>query len=169
MRNELPELRFAVEYGRSLALEHAYPTLEMERHGPSDVRRVCFAELVAEPAVKLLVGHAHFDSKALAALLSPHADGFELTHSTPDGPGLLEISARGVSKASGLAGLCAQRGIGADEVMAFGDMPNDLPMLMWAGRPYAMANAHPDVLGAMIERAPSNDEDGVAVVLEQWF
>jgi hydroxymethylpyrimidine pyrophosphatase-like HAD family hydrolase len=42
-------------------------------------------------------------------------------------------------------------------------------MLAWAGRPYAMANAHPDVLAAIPRRAPSNNDDGVAVVLEQFF
>jgi len=50
-------------------------------------------------------------------------------------------------------------------VVAFGDMPNDLPMLAWAGTPYAMANAHPTVLAAAAHVAPSNDEDGVAQVL----
>lgn len=51
--------------------------------------------------------------------------------------------------------------------MAFGDMPNDLPMLAWAGTGYAMANAHPDVLAATDHVAPSNDEDSVAQVVER--
>jgi hydroxymethylpyrimidine pyrophosphatase-like HAD family hydrolase len=51
-------------------------------------------------------------------------------------------------------------------VWAFGDMPNDLPMLAWAGTSYAVANAHPDVLGAVTHHTASNDEDGVAVALE---
>jgi hypothetical protein len=46
-------------------------------------------------------------------------------------------------------------------------MPNDLPMLAWAGRGYAMANAHPDVLAAAEHMAPSNDDDGVAQVVEK--
>lgn len=50
--------------------------------------------------------------------------------------------------------------------MAFGDYPNDLPMLAWAGRAVAVANAHPDVLAAATEVTASNDEDGVAAVLE---
>jgi hydroxymethylpyrimidine pyrophosphatase-like HAD family hydrolase len=56
-----------------------------------------------------------------------------------------------------------------EEVVAFGDMPNDLEMLGWAGTSYAMANAHPDVLAAAALRAPSNEEDGVAQVLEALF
>ena len=51
--------------------------------------------------------------------------------------------------------------------MAFGDMPNDLPMLAWAGHAYAMANAHPTVRDAAPHLAPANDEDGVAQVIER--
>ena len=48
-------------------------------------------------------------------------------------------------------------------------MPNDLPMLAWAGHAVAVANAHPEVLGLAHEVTSSNDEDGVAKVLERWF
>jgi len=54
-------------------------------------------------------------------------------------------------------------------VIAFGDMPNDLPMLAWAGTAYAMANAHATVLAAVDHVAPGNDEDGVAAVLADLF
>ena len=80
---------------------------------------------------------------------------------------LLEISAAGVTKASALAALAARAGIPAAEVVAFGDMPNDLPMLAWAGRAVAVANAHPEVLAVADEVTASNDEDGVALVLER--
>jgi hypothetical protein len=46
-------------------------------------------------------------------------------------------------------------------------MPNDLPMIVWAGTSFAVANAHPDVIAAADHVCPSNDEDGVAQVLEQ--
>ena len=49
---------------------------------------------------------------------------------------------------------------------AFGDMPNDLPMLTWAGRSFAVANAHPEVLASATDHCPGNDEEGVAQVLE---
>jgi hydroxymethylpyrimidine pyrophosphatase-like HAD family hydrolase len=45
-------------------------------------------------------------------------------------------------------------------------MPNDLPMIEWAGRGIAVANAHPDVIAAADQVAPSNDDDGVAVTAE---
>jgi hydroxymethylpyrimidine pyrophosphatase-like HAD family hydrolase len=82
---------------------------------------------------------------------------------------LLEISAPGVTKASTLALLCADLGVRADEVIAFGDMPNDLPMLSWAGTSYAMADAHPTVVEAARHRAPGHDDDGVARVLAGVF
>ncbi|WP_180930314.1 HAD hydrolase family protein [Streptomyces sp. AJS327] len=78
----------------------------------------------------------------------------------------LEISGRGVSKASTLADCCAERGIRPEEVVAFGDMPNDLAMLSWAGTSYAMANAHPLVRRSTTHQAASNQEDGVAQVIE---
>ncbi|MGH3496499.1 MAG: HAD family hydrolase [Nocardioidaceae bacterium] len=81
--------------------------------------------------------------------------------------GLAEISAAGVTKAAALASWCTDLGIDQGEVWAFGDMPNDLPMLAWAGRSYAVANAHPDVLAMADRRCGSNDDDGVAEVLEQ--
>ena len=61
---------------------------------------------------------------------------------------MLEISAAGVTKATTLAVLCEDLGVEAEEVIAFGDMPNDIAMLTWAGTSYAMAYAHPTVIEA---------------------
>lgn len=80
--------------------------------------------------------------------------------------GLAELTPRGVTKASGLRDWCAEQGIAAHDVWACGDMPNDLPMLAWAGRALAVANAHPEVLAAADEVIGGNDDDGVAAVLE---
>ena len=65
-----------------------------------------------------------------------------------------------------LALLCADLGVEAADVIAFGDMPNDLPMLAWAGTSYAMADAHPDVAAVARHRAPSNADAGVVTVIE---
>jgi hydroxymethylpyrimidine pyrophosphatase-like HAD family hydrolase len=92
----------------------------------------------------------------------------EFTHSNST-DGLLEISAAGVSKAAALARFCDERGIGREDVVAFGDMPNDLPMLEWAGHGVAVANAHPEVLAAADEVTATNDDGGVAIVLERLF
>jgi hydroxymethylpyrimidine pyrophosphatase-like HAD family hydrolase len=87
-------------------------------------------------------------------------------HATWSIPGLVEISAAGVTKASALIGLCKTLGVEAADVVAFGDMPNDLPMLAWAGTSYAMANAHESVLALADHVAPPCEEEGVADVLE---
>jgi hydroxymethylpyrimidine pyrophosphatase-like HAD family hydrolase len=90
----------------------------------------------------------------------------ELTWSEPSAQ-LLEISAAGVSKGAGLAMVCAARGVDAGEVVVFGDMPNDLTMLTWAGRGVAMGNADPVVTAAADEVTLSHQQDGVAAVLER--
>ena len=79
---------------------------------------------------------------------------------------MLEMSAAGVTKATTLALLCAERGISPDEVLALGDMPNDIALLEWAGTSYAMGNAHHTVQAVADHVAPTNDEDGVARVIE---
>ena len=90
-----------------------------------------------------------------------------LTHSSYSG--LVEISAAGVTKAAGLAWYAARLGIDERDVLAFGDPPNDVPMLTWAGRAVAVANAHPAVLAIADEVTGPNTEDGVAAYLEQVF
>jgi hydroxymethylpyrimidine pyrophosphatase-like HAD family hydrolase len=87
-----------------------------------------------------------------------------VTHS---GAAFVEMSAAGVTKASGVRGLCERLGIGPGEVIAFGDMPNDLAMMRWAGRRVAVANAHADVLACADEVTASNDENGVALAIER--
>ena len=88
---------------------------------------------------------------------------------TYSGALLVEISAAGVTKAFALAAHCAELGIRPEQVIAFGDMPNDVPMLRFAGLGIAVANAHPDALAAADEITASNDEDGVALALERLF
>jgi hypothetical protein len=123
-------------------------------------------ELATDDVVKLLVRHGTLDPDGLLEAAREVAGELaELTHSSRTG--LLEISATGVTKAATLARIAGRHQISSDDVVAFGDMPNDLPMFAWAGRGYAMANAHADVLAATEHKAPSNDEDGVAQVVEK--
>ena len=74
--------------------------------------------------------------------------------------------APGISKADGLARHAARLGVGADRVIAFGDMPNDLSMFQWAGLAFAVGNAHPSVIAVADGVIGSVEEDGVAVFLE---
>ena len=88
-----------------------------------------------------------------------------MTHSSS--VGLLEVGARGVTKAIGLAELAESHGITAAEVVAIGDMPNDIPMLEWAGTSYAVANAHPAAKAAAGAVVGRNEDDAVAIVIEE--
>ena len=136
---------------------------------PRAPRSTRWHALIAEPAVKLMLRHRNLTADVLLERARSACGHLaEFSHSSVTDT-LLEISAAGVSKASALARLCRQRGVERDEVIAFGDMPNDLPMLAWAGRSVAVANAHPDVLAAADEVTASNDESGVALVLERLF
>lgn len=163
LRDALPELAFAVERGTSFGHE---PTYRPRSQVPDDVLVAHADELVAAPVAKLLARHDSMGpDELLAAAAEVVGDLATLTHASTGG--LLEISAAGVSKAVALEELAAGHGLGAADAVAFGDMPNDLTMLAWAGRGVAVANAHPDVLAAADEVTASNDEDGVAAVVER--
>ena len=122
-------------------------------------------EFVRDPVSKLVVQHPELSQVELYELAARLCgDDATVTYS---GQRLVEISGAGVTKALALAGVCADLGVDQADVLAFGDMPNDVPMLAWAGRSVAVANAHPEALAAADEVTASNDEDGVALVLER--
>ena len=133
-----------------------------------DNTEVSIDDLLSAPAIKLLIRKSGARSEDMAAELAKHV-GIEgdITFSTNNG--LVEIVPLGISKASGVEEIARPLGITSDEVVAFGDMPNDIPMLLWAGHGVAMGNAHPDVRAAADEVAAPNTEDGVARVLERWW
>ena len=92
----------------------------------------------------------------------------EATNSSSSG--MVEVSAAGVTKASALARVARTHAVTPQDVIAFGDMPNDLPMLTWAGRGVAMANGHPAVRAAAADvTEATNEDDGVAAYLERLF
>ena len=92
----------------------------------------------------------------------------ELTHA---GLGFIELLPPGITKATGLAVALERHGVGFADVLVFGDMPNDLPMIRAVveagGRAVAVANAHPAVLAAAPELTSGHDVDGVARYLEK--
>jgi len=165
LREALPDIAFAVETLDGFAHESTYqPRYDVGQ--ASTVARI--DRIYGEPAVKLLARHESLGSdELLAAAREVIGDDVEMTHSSTSG--LLEISAAGVSKASTLARICEERGIDASEVVAFGDMPNDLPMLVWAGLAYGVAGGHPEVLAAVDAVVDPPEDDGVARELEALF
>jgi Cof subfamily protein (haloacid dehalogenase superfamily) len=169
LRAEVPGVRLAVEVtdGRQMRHEVDWP---LRWDGDmADIRSIeSPEELFSVPAVKLLARAGTQDPDVFVKVVAGAVAGLaEATHSSNSG--LVEISAAGVTKAAGLAWLCARHGVSAEQVVAFGDMPNDLPMLAWAGRAVAVGNAHPSVLAVADVVVGSNDEDGVASYLESLF
>ncbi|NUR87483.1 MAG: HAD family hydrolase [Nonomuraea sp.] len=167
LRANVPGLAFSVEYEGGFAHESDY------RLGGWDSRavgglRVGTATLISRPCAKLLAFHPDMDPDEL----HPAVDrlvGHLVTATHSSGKGLIEMSAYGVTKATALAEFAERLGVEPAQVVAFGDMPNDLPMLSWAGTSYAVANAHQDVLAHCDHVTAANDDDGVAIVLEKLY
>ena len=142
------------------AYVHAWPNPD---HAPAER-----PELLGQPAVKMLARAPGLSSDAMVAALAPVVgDRADLTFSHPRG--LIEMSPPGVTKATGLEEVARRLGVGAADAVAFGDMPNDLEMLRWAGHGVAMGNAHPALLDVADEITATNGDDGLAVILERWF
>lgn len=158
-----PTGMMAVEYREGVGMEPAWheqvPRGSAQSVGPAH-------ELVQHAAAKILLkvpdtsGDAYIDAAAEAV-----GDLGVVTAS--GGLQLVEISARGVDKATTLATICAERSIPAPRVVAFGDARNDLPMLAWAGTGVAMGDAHPSVIAAADDVTGTCSEDGVACWIEQ--
>ncbi len=160
----IPGVVFAIETVDGIRLGDGFTG----RHDlPKETPRGPLAEVWDQDALKVLVRHPSVPFEDLReAVVSAVGD-----RATPSWSmeGLVEISAAGVTKAATLARVSAELGVGASDVVAFGDMPNDLAMLTWAGTAYAMGNAHASVLEVADHVAPTNDEDGVAAVLTELF
>ncbi|MFC9927018.1 HAD family hydrolase [Streptomyces sp. NPDC127190] len=137
-----------------------HPALPAVRVGRRD-------DLWCAPISKVLLRHATLSDDELAA--TARAVVGSLATVTMSGPGMVELQPRGVTKATGLALAAERLGTGADRALAFGDMPNDVPMFEWAGHGVAMANAHPELKAVADEVTLSNEDDGIAVVLERLF
>ncbi|APX01828.1 Cof-type HAD-IIB family hydrolase [Arthrobacter sp. QXT-31] len=124
--------------------------------------------LTAEDAVvKFLAIVREGTADEFLAQVSPAVGNLaSVTHSAPT-VAMLELAVPGINKAVTLAGYAASLGIDASDVVAFGDMPNDIEMLRWAGQGYAMASGHPEAIRAAGQQAPHFDDDGVAQILEE--
>nr|WP_203966479.1 HAD family hydrolase [Actinocatenispora thailandica] len=163
LQDRYPDVAFAAETNDGLRHEAHYPINEISPL----VRPGELAELIASPAIKLL---ARLDGApdAVAEQMSESLRGVaEVTRSSHDC--LIEISAAGVTKATGLAWVAQQYGVPPERIVAFGDMPNDLPMFGFVGHSVAMANAEPAVRAAADAVTTSNDDDGIADYLDRLF
>lgn len=142
------------------ALEDAAP-IQMMLCGPIDRMREAEAHLLSDPRVTNVDGDCAPNIEVtLHRTEYPHRDLC-----------IVDILPSGCSKASALLHLAELRGFGAGEILTIGDNWNDVSMLQMAGRSAVMANAPEDLRALATERgwtiAPSNDEDGVAAVIEE--
>ncbi|GAA1252162.1 HAD family hydrolase [Kitasatospora nipponensis] len=124
-------------------------------------------DLFTEPISKLYIQHPELTEDELAAAARRVAG--DLVGVTVAGESILELLPLGLSKATGLAVAARRLGLKAPDTLAFGDMPNDVPMFHWAAHGVAMANAHQELLEVADEVTESNADDGVALVLERLY
>ena len=162
LRAAVPGTSFAVERVDGIGLEPEF----RERYGiPEGSRRGPVAELFDRPALKLLARHEQLAPQEFWDV-AEEAVGGRLVITWSSTTALLEISAPGVTKASTLALVCAELGVDAADVVAFGDMPNDLPMLTWAGRGYAVAQGHPMLRQAGLATTDGPQPEAVGRMIE---
>ena len=167
LRRRQPGTRFGVEYGLEFRHEPAYhPRWDVDAPG---VGIAPLEELIRNPVAKLLARHEELDRDPFLALVE-EVVGDRATVTNSSHEALAEISAVGITKASGLAKVAARHGVGPEDVVVFGDMPNDIAAFDWVreagGRAVAMAHAHPDLLAAATDVTGTNEDDGVAAFLQ---
>jgi Cof subfamily protein (haloacid dehalogenase superfamily) len=167
LRRRQPDTWFAVEYGLEFRHEPIYkPRWDVDAPG---VAEATLDEMITAPVAKLLARHEDLPRDEFVALVEEVVgDRATVTNSSTDA--LAEISAAGVTKASGLAKVAARHGIDPEDVVVFGDMPNDIAAFEWVraagGRAVAMEHAHPDLLAVATDVTGSNEDDGVAAFLQ---
>jgi Cof subfamily protein (haloacid dehalogenase superfamily) len=163
VRKAFPDVVFAVESGLRMRHEAEYPV--RPDLGRTDQHLVDYAELISMPAEKLLVRAPEADPLEFWTTCAGLFDGL-VTPTHSGFRGLIEVSAAGVTKATGLAWVAQRCGVDREDVLAFGDMPNDIPMLTWAGRGVVVADAHPECAAIAHTVTTGNDADGVAAYLD---
>jgi hydroxymethylpyrimidine pyrophosphatase-like HAD family hydrolase len=163
LRRAIPGALFAVELERGFGREAGWTDGTLLP--APDALEADALELVTGPVVKLLLRHPTMPHAEVARRARDTVG--EAAVVTWAGTQVVEISAAGVTKARALQRLCERLGIRREEVVAVGDMENDLAMLAWAGHAVAVANAQQNVLDTADEITASNLDDGVAQVLER--
>ncbi|MDX2357841.1 HAD family hydrolase [Dietzia sp. PP-33] len=176
LRDRLPGSGIAAERLGADAADHQFvasPDYEHAWIQPEHLE-VGHSEVLARPVLKLLARVPGMPSADMVDALRGEVQHLaDVTYSTTNG--LIEFAARGVTKASALAGLAAATAASSavpsavPVTVAFGDMPNDLEMLRWADHGVAMGNAIASVHAVADEVTLTNDEAGLAHVLRRWW
>jgi Cof subfamily protein (haloacid dehalogenase superfamily) len=150
IRSQAPTARFIVE------------TAEGQRR-PVDASPASDAELISFGANKLLVLSEDNIGKLTQVVFAATTGIAEPTRSQD---AFVEVGPLGVTKASTLASLSRDWGVTQSNTIAYGDMPNDLATIKWAGLGVAVGNAHPSLKDAAnIVLDLTNEDDAVATHL----
>jgi Cof subfamily protein (haloacid dehalogenase superfamily) len=153
--------------GDVFLVEPGFQALMTERERLYDRRKLVptpLPKIVSEPTIKLCARHPEITPDELLDILD--AGRLPGCHPATSGAPFVEISRADVNKAAGLARICGPLQIGPEQVVAVGDAKNDVEMLRWAGVGVAVANAVPEALAAAGFTTASNDDDGLALVIE---
>lgn len=130
---------------------------------PYDV--VDLMQFINKPVAKVLFDCACIEDPSALHFQFPRECVCKFT----SGGMLGEVMSVRASKAAGLAALLARWSLSLGDVIAFGDDTPDIEMLRECGMGVAMGNAIPEVKGIADRVTLTNDEDGVAVVLEEMW
>jgi Cof subfamily protein (haloacid dehalogenase superfamily) len=171
IRTVVPDVSFAFESGTRFGYEPSYTTWAPDEGDDPAIFSGSVEEISSgEDFVKLLVqSKTVMADELLERVRTAVGDRLTATHSQVRDYGLVEVGAAGVNKGAMLARVCARLGIDARDVAAFGDMPNDVDMLTWAGRPHIVANAHARLHQLGFVTVPSNAESGVGRTIAGWL
>jgi Cof subfamily protein (haloacid dehalogenase superfamily) len=166
LEQAFPDAVLGVEQGFDFAVDESHHRTGVDLSWIEGLRVGPIRSFLDEPVTKLIVrmppGSPPGTAASVQAVVGERA---LVTHSTDES--FLELSRPDVHKAATVEALLEGSGIRGHEVVAFGDMPNDLELICWAGLGVAMANGHPDLRAAADEVTASNDDDGVALVVER--
>ncbi len=163
IRRQLPAAGFAIEFEDDVAYEAGFEQVVPQL--PTSPPTTDLIDLIDRRVQKLLV----FDTTRsiddlLESVTAATGDDGVVSYS---GLSFVELAASLVTKATALELLATDLGITRDEVAAFGDNHNDVAMLTWAGRSYAMVTASDDALAAADEMIGANDADAVADKIDE--
>lgn len=169
LADAFPDAIVGLEQGFDFAIDEAIKETPLLLRGSWNLEGLHVGPIrsfLDEPALKLIVRLPPPAQPGTAdAVQSVIGARGLVTHSVDES--FLEVSHPSVHKAAAVEELLVDSGIAASGVVAFGDMPNDLELIRWAGLGVAVANAHPLLQEAADEITASNDDDGVAMVIER--
>ena len=159
---------------KAYATDEHYLRMVLDFRNPVPDLKVHLRETAAEGDVQKVMMFVRNDPAAgaaddLAAIRREVAEKFPDIVTTSSTWNNLEFNISTAHKGRALERLAQYLGLTLADCAAFGDGLNDLSMVEAAGLGVAMGNAVDEVKAVAKTIAPTNDEDGVAAVLEPLF